>query len=312
MIRCLVSGATGLIGRHAVAALCAAGVDVHAVTRGQADGAPGQGKELGLDLINWHCGDVLDEDFIRGLCTDVKATHLLHLAWSTEHGRFWDDPENETWRLASMRLIKAFQQVGGQRAVVAGTCAEYDWTQLGDGRCREGVTPIAPHTLYGHMKAETLDWLETFAAAHAMSYAWGRVFFLYGLGEDPKRLIPAVAGALARGQEARCSSGTQIRDFLDARDVGGAFAQLLLSDVQGPVNIASGQGISVGEVVKMIADQIGRADLLRLGALPDREGEPAVLVGDVTRLREELGYVPKISLKDGLAEVCARYLKGKA
>lgn len=298
-MRCLVTGATGLIGRHAVRALIKAGFDVHAVARQvPADAA--------MD-ITWHRGDLLVPGEGARIAEAAQATHLLHLAWVTEHGAFWQSPENGAWLDASKALITAFHANGGMRMVLAGSCAEYDWAALGDGVCHEDTTPVNPHTTYGKAKVEAFDWVKTFAAQHDMSYAWGRVFFLYGAGEDENRLVPSVAKALIEGRVANCSSGTQIRDFMDARDVGRAFAEIVTSNVSGAVNVASGEGHTLAEVVSLLASIVGMPELVRLGAFEDRPDDPPVLLADVTKLRRDVGFTPQVSLQDGLVDICRKY-----
>ncbi len=289
MTRILVTGATGLIGRHAVADLVSRGYDVHAIARSV--------PENGAAGVTWHECNLLDPGAPQIIAQEVKATHLLHLAWITEHGAFWNALDNKLWLTVSQRLIGAFLEHGGQRVVVSGSCAEYDWTQLGDGICRENDTPLKPHTLYGQCKVALSNWL---AEQDGVSFAWGRVFLLYGEGEDPKRLIPDVALALLKGQEAKCSSGSQLRDFMDARDVGLGFSALLMSEVEGPVNVASGEAHSIGEVALMLGDIAGHSELIRLGALPDRPDDPPKLLADVTRLHHEVGFIPTVGLREGL------------
>jgi len=282
MTRILVTGATGLIGRHAVAALVSRGLDVHAIARAIPDTSP--------QSVTWHVCDLLKTDQHEALLSSIQATHLLHLAWVTEHGHFWNAPENKEWMQASQNLVKAFQSHGGQRVVMAGSCAEYDWTDLGDGVCKEDQTPLKPHTLYGQVKVDTYRWLSDYTAEKKLSYAWGRVFLLFGAGESPKRLVPSIAQALAAGIDAKCSSGTQVRDFMDALNVGWAFAALVMSPVQGAVNVASGIPRTIGDVAKALGKISGRPDLVKLGALPDREDDPGCLIADVTRLHDEVGF----------------------
>lgn len=295
MTRVLVTGASGLIGKPAVAALVGQGLDVHAVARTVPD--------TSVAGVQWHACDLLAPGAAETLARDVQATHLLHLAWVTEHGKFWTSPQNEDWQAASMRLIEAFQASGGTRVVMAGSCAEYDWTNVGDGVCREGVTPLKPHTLYGQVKVNTENWLAEFSAGTGLSYAWGRVFLVFGDGESPDRLVPSVAKALSEGREAKCSSGTQMRDFMDARDVGAAFAAVLMSTLKGPVNVASGEAHTIGEVVTILGEISGHPELVRLGALPDRADDPHTLIASIDRLRGDVGFRPRHDLREGLVEV---------
>jgi nucleoside-diphosphate-sugar epimerase len=132
--------------------------------------------------------------------------------------------------------------------------------------------------------------------------AWGRIFFLYGPGEAATRLVPSVVRALLEGTPAAVSEGSQIRDFLHVDDVAEAFVALLDGDVQGPVNIGSGNGVAIREVVELAGAAAGRPDLIRFGAVETRPGEPVSLVADVRRLRDEVGFRPRIALEDGLAD----------
>ena len=81
-----------------------------------------------------------------------------------------------------------------------------------------------------------------------------------------------------------------------------ALVALLDSNIEGPVNIASGEAVSVAEVVQEIAHQLERPNLVQLGALPSAEDEPPLLVADVARLRDEVGWSPRYDLASGLAE----------
>ena len=95
------------------------------------------------------------------------------------------------------------------------------------------------------------------------------------------------------GREAPVTDGRQVRDFLAVEDVGDAFAALIDSPITGPVNVASGQPIAVRDLVALVAAAAGRPDLVRLGAVQQRAGEPDELVADVGRLRDEVGWRPR-------------------
>jgi len=279
MARVLLTGARGFIGRHAVAALLERGFEVEAVSSQPLHAAP--------DGARWHRADLTDARRARELVARLAPTHLLHLAWYVEHGAFWTSPENDRWLAASLVLIDAFE---GERVVCAGTCAEYDWSA--GGTLDETRSPIAPATPYGVAKDALRRAAQERLAARGIAFAWGRLFFLHGPDEDPRRLVPSVTRALLAGTPARCTDGRQIRDFLHTSDAARGFAALLASTVEGPVNVASGEPVSVAQLVGWIGEAVGRPELIELGALPSREGEPAELVADVRRLRDEVGFAP--------------------
>jgi nucleoside-diphosphate-sugar epimerase len=88
-------------------------------------------------------------------------------------------------------------------------------------------------------------------------------------------------------------------------DVARAVIKLLDGAVVGPVNIASGDALALAEVVDRVAQAAGGPGLVRRGALPDRSDEPPLLVADVSRLRDEVGFQPAIDLETGIADSVA-------
>ncbi len=313
MKRVLVTGAAGFVGRHAVAALAARGFEIHAMGRTAPDGAHA-----------FHAADLLDPAQRRAAVQAAGASHLLHLAWITTPGRYWQAPDNLDWTAASIDLVQRFREAGGTRAVVAGTCAEYDWTEInrlpraepaspslrprseGDeaairmGQLFESA-PCEPATLYGAAKDSLRRVLAAYAATADLSLAWGRLFYLYGPGETPGRLVGDAARALLAGERLATSEGRQRRDFLHVGDAGAAFAALLDSGVEGPVNIGSGDAVPVRTILEAIGTLTGRPDLIDFGARPLGPTEPACIEADIRRLANEVGFSPRYRLDQGLA-----------
>jgi nucleoside-diphosphate-sugar epimerase len=88
-------------------------------------------------------------------------------------------------------------------------------------------------------------------------------------------------------------------------DVASAFVALLNSDIQGPVNIASGEAITLKDVVERIATKLGRPELLKLGARSTNLQDPPLLLADISRLKDELGWQPSFDIDRGLDETIA-------
>jgi nucleoside-diphosphate-sugar epimerase len=291
--RVLVTGGSGFVGRPALADLAHRGHEVHAVSR-SADPPVIEG-------VSWHRADLADAGAIDALIGALEPEQLLHLAWYVEHGLFWEAPENVPCVEQSLALLRSFAARGGTRVVMLGSCAEYDWT-LDQPQFDERSSPLRPATLYGVAK----DALRRVAACYAhrcgVEFAWARLFFLYGPRESRQRLVPAVIRALLAGEPAETGSGVQIRDFLHVDDVAAALAALLESSVVGAVNIASGEPRTLGEVVDELGRLTARGDLIRRGARADRPDDPARIVATAQRLRDEVGFTPRWSLSDGLAD----------
>ena len=287
--RVLLTGASGFIGRHCLAPLRAAGYEVHAVSS--------QERSTEYLGVKWHRADLLDKAQTDQLVSEIKPTHLLHFAWYAIPGKYPTSSENLRWCQSTLELLRSFADHGGKRAVFAGTCFEYDFRY---GFCNEELTPSSPSTFYGVCKNGTREIVAGFSRQFGISSAWGRIFYLYGPHEPEGRLVPAVILSLLRGQNARCSHGRQVRDFLHVKDTATAFVSLLQSEVEGTVNIASGEPITIRSLAEHIADLLNSRARIEFGAIPTAPNDPPILVADTRRLREEAGWQAKISLEEGL------------
>ena len=299
MKKVLITGGSGFIGRQTIEPLLACGFEIHCV-----------GRDLNLDDANrvtYHSCNLLNAAARAALIKSVRASHLLHLAWVTAHGKFWTSPENHDWVKASIELAQEFSNAGGKRAVFAGTCAEYDW---GHGRMFEDKTPLLPATLYGQSKNSLRESLTVLCPQIGLSWAWGRIFFLYGPHEGPNRLVASVILSLLRGEPARCSDGEQIRDLLHVADVARGFVTLLDSHFVGAVNVASGEESKIRDVVSLIGQKLNKKGLLDLGAIPRSANDPARITADSTRLKS-LGWNPLFDLDKGLDDAIAWWRKQK-
>src|SRR5262245_22263964 len=144
MPRVLVTGASGFIGSRTLAPLRRAGFEVHSLGRK----APAGGRqELAAPTVH-HAGDLFDGAEVRALLARIAPTHILHCAWEVTHGTFWHDPRNLDWVAATLDLARAAADLGVQRFIGVGTCAEYDWSDGGPAPRKE-QDALAPRELYG-------------------------------------------------------------------------------------------------------------------------------------------------------------------
>lgn len=271
-MRILLTGASGFIGRYVLDQLEKDGID-HVIV--------GRSRPLG------YMGDFIEADLLRigdytNMVQRASASHLVHLAWYTEHGEYWNSPLNLRWAEASVRLVEAFCFAGGQKVLAAGTCAEYDWSY---GYCREDHTPLAPTSIYGTAKDATRRMAAAVCSAHQVPFAWGRVFLPYGEGEDNRRLIPSLIEVFQGRRMPFGVNTSAYRDFLYADDVARGFVRLLLSDAAGTYNISSGDPFQIAEVVRLIAGALCKDARIILDLSAERVGEPSMLIGDNKKLK---------------------------
>jgi nucleoside-diphosphate-sugar epimerase len=291
MKKVILTGASGFIGRHTIPFLLQCDYQVHAVFN---DKKPISSNN---DNLIWHQCDLLSAGEQKKLFDTVKATHLLHFAWNVNHKTYLSSPDNRHWVSASMNMVKNFNENRGSRAVFAGTCFEYD---SNSEQYSEETTALRSSSLYGASKIRLHEMINDYTSREDISYAWGRIFFLYGPHEQSTRLVPSIILSLLGNQSARCLHGDLIRDFLCVEDVASAFVSLLESNVSGPINIASGNPVRLEYIVNTISDVLNKRHLVTVEENSLPLIQPRSLVADVKRLNRELGWTPNYDLRQGL------------
>jgi dTDP-6-deoxy-L-talose 4-dehydrogenase (NAD+) len=268
----LLTGATGFVGRQVLRALGERSCRVRPVLR---DGKQNQIAWTAAIETIIASPDIFAESaaWWADVCRGVDT--VIHVAWYAEPGHYLQSPRNQECLLGTLRLAQGALQAKVRRVVGIGTCFEYD---VRAGRLSV-ETPLRPSTPYAQAKMDAFTALSKLLPPQGVEFAWCRLFYLFGEGEDSRRLVPYVRARLRAGEPAQLSSGTQIRDFLDVREAGRMVAEAALGQLQGPINICSGKPVTVREVAEKIADEFGRRDLLRFGARPDSLVDPPCVVG---------------------------------
>ena len=296
-MRVLITGATGFVGSHVTRLLLRAGREVAILS------SPGNSLfrlgDVARQLTRLE-GRLEDREALRPQLADFRPEACLHLAWYAEPGKYLHSPENIPALTNSLWLLEELIRLGCTQVVMAGTCAEYD-TNAGylseDG-------PTRPATVYAAAKLALNLVGQQLAAAAGINFAWARLFYLYGPGEDARRLVPALIKALRKGEAFPATAGEQVRDYLHVEDVAAALVTLAARRAQGVFNIASGVPVTVRQLMETVGEIVGRPELIQFGALPYRNWEPMFVCGDNRRLRA-LDWHMRYTLQEGLRQVAA-------
>jgi nucleoside-diphosphate-sugar epimerase len=294
-MRVLITGTTGFIGSHLARLLVQEEVEVFALIRPRSN--PWRIRDI-LPKLQVVEGDLLhpEQGWIEDLGS-IRMDACLHFAWYAEPGIFLTSPLNLQYLSASLRLAEGLVKAGCQKIVIAGSFSEYD-QELG---YLAEKSALRPNTPYGGAKVALYQALSLWAPREGVELLWPRIFSVYGPTEHEKRFVPAVILAALRGEVTRLTPGEQLRDYLHVADTAAAIWAATKSGLTGPVNIGSGKPVAIGELALNIGAILERPDLIRLGDLPYREGDPMFVCAN-TQLLQSTGWRPKFDLQSGLKQ----------
>ncbi|RON64647.1 epimerase [Pseudomonas fluorescens] len=280
-MKVLVTGATGFVGRHLVAALLARGDAVRAVARNveTAQGMPW------INDVEFVAADIHAAELdVAALTEGIDV--LAHLAWPglPNYRALFHFEHN---LMADYRFIKGAVEAGVRQVLVTGTCFEYG---LQSGPLSESVEP-QPSNPYGLAKHTLHLFLQNLQQEMPFTLQWARLFYLHGEGQNPNSLLAALDRAIdAEDASFNMSGGEQLRDFLPIATATAYLAAILQQrDFDGVINCASGQPVSVRSLVEERLRERGAALNLNLGHYPYPTHEPMAFWAVTERLQQLLG-----------------------
>ena len=213
-------------------------------------------RQCTIDNQNHFCYkiDLLDPNLSLNLL-DFKPDIMVHAAWITTPGVFWESPVNHDWTSASKRIIQEFKASGGKYLVVTSTCAEYSWDT---SKPLSENSKVSPESIYGKSKLELFNWVRDYN----IHFLWARIFFQFGLNEPNGRLIPSLIDSFLAGKEFEVRNWHDVRDFIYIKDVVNVLNILIYKEQIGIVNIGTGNPINIRSIAQIVADFMDREDLL--------------------------------------------------
>jgi UDP-glucose 4-epimerase len=300
--RILVTGGTGFIGTHLVHRLEQAGIAYTGVSHVAPAPTGAGGRWTRVDLNDAAAVDAMvaeeQPDVVFHLAGVLGADRSLAFAERAVQGNF----------LASHHLLTALgRSAQPQRIVLTGSSEEYG---------RQDSLPMTedmsarPASPYSASKAAVTQFALLYHELHALPVVVLRPFVVYGPGQRPPMLVPALMHALARGEPFAMTEGRQTRDFVYVDDVVAALiAAAVAGDAAGEVfNVCSGEERSIREVAELCARLAGAADgALLIGAVTYRLNEVWRLVGSNEKAHRVLDWSPRVRLEEGLRRTWDAY-----
>lgn len=286
-----MTGATGFIGSHCLRRFHPDEYEIHALSL--------ESDPPKIADLCWHSADFFDTARVKEILHAVQPEIFLHLAWVATPGTYLQTSDNFRWLSASVDILPYFYEIGGSYAVVAGSCAEYQWD---NGFLCEDSTPLLPNSIYGACKVSLYHSLRTFCRHHNLSFSWVRIFFPYGPLDSKQKLIPYTIHSLLNNRPAELSAGDQLRDFIYTPDIAEMIHRLLSTPVNGAINICTGKPVRVREVISLIAEQLDKREWVQFGKKAMVKDEAHILAGDDKKWRSVLGDIALTPLEEGIRQ----------
>ncbi|RKG75468.1 NAD-dependent epimerase/dehydratase family protein [Corallococcus sp. CA049B] len=299
-MRVLVTGADGFVGRHACAALRAAGdevVEVHG-PRGE-----------GISSTALHF-DIADEAKVKAAVSEVKPDSVLHLAGFSSVAKSHQNPARvfAVNTMGVVHLLTALRESAPKaRVLLVGSGEVYG--PVAEGTRAAESHPHVPLSPYAASKSAGELAGEQFFRSYGMEVILARPFNHLGAGQDPTFVVPSFAAqirAIALGTVdpvLRTGNLDAIRDFSHVKDVVDAYRLLLLQGEAGQAyNVGSGEGRTIRSLLEEMLQLSGVQARIELDPARLRPSDIPSLVADTGKLRA-LGWAPRLTVADALRDV---------
>lgn len=200
--------------------------------------------------------------------------------------------------LGTVHLLLAVAEIGCERMVVVGSSEEPTVHTTDD-------IPTSP---YAVAKAAASMYARVFHKVYSLPVVVMRPFMTYGPRQEPTKLIPYTILALLRGENPHLTSGRRVCDFVYVLDVvRGLLKVAIQPGLEGKtVELGTGEGTSVRDVVELLVELSGSTARPVFGAVPDRLGEQSQ-IADREATQRLLDWETQWSLRDGLGETVRWY-----
>ncbi|MBI5788353.1 MAG: SDR family NAD(P)-dependent oxidoreductase [Candidatus Schekmanbacteria bacterium] len=301
----LITGADGFIGSHLVETLLAENYNVTAFVYynsfnswGWLDTFPKE-KLQNIEVI---AGDIRDGESVRKAVKNVNA--VLHLAALISIPFSYNAPDLyvDTNIKGTLNVLQACRDQAVERVIVTSTSEVYGTAQYVPINEQH---PLQPQSPYSATKIAADALAESFYRTFNLSLTIARPFNTYGPRQSARAIIPTIITQLLNGsREIKLGSLHPTRDLSYVKDTCKGFLALLncREAIGKTVNIGSGREISVGDLAKLMIDQINPdAKIIHeeMRKRPDKS-EVERLLCDNSLIKQLTGWEPEVSLKEGL------------
>ena len=301
MNKIIVTGASGMIGSDLIDIAIRKNIEVLALVRKNTKKIKNIPKNDLVKVIE------CDIDEIKSLPQMIKNTKydiFYHFAWCATSPFSRDDINEQLNNIVySLDAIKVAAKLGCKKFVFAGSQAEYGLHNE-PLRCDTNESPLNG---YGIAKNTVTKFGRILANQLGIDFCSGRILSAYGIKDNSYTMISTLINKINIGEDMKISPCTQIWDYINSKDVANAFYLIGEKGVNGKAYpIASGEGRPLKyyvETIYRLLDGKGRNVKLNYGSIPPKKNAVTYLVGDISELTKDTGFVPRISFEEGIKEI---------
>ena len=284
----LITGGNGYLGRHLATSLRGAGSVVFIIDK--------NGDETSE---NTFILDITDRELLTNVIYKIHPEIVFHLAASLNRDRNFDsfDEIQSINFNGTFNLLLALKNIDYENFIFASTSeiygsnkAPFIESQIPD--------PASPYSL---TKVFSENLIKTFSKTYDKKFTILRIFNFFGKGMSPQFFIPQMITSLRNNAKFEMTEGEQTRDFLYIDDL--MEAMLLCASViprNETFNVCSGEAVTLKQLVLEMKLRLNSKSEIMFGALPYRSNEVWNMVGDNTKIRESIGFVPKYNFGNGI------------
>lgn len=294
MNRLLVTGASGFVGHHVAAAVAAGGF--------------GETR-----LLAWPAGvDLRDAAAVAAVLDELRPEQVLHLAAQSFVPRAFEDP-TETFAVnvqGTVHLLDGLRRRGFRGRFLYASSGDVYGLVPETGLPVGPAHPTAPRNPYAASKVAAEQACLAFHRAEGFDALIARPFNHVGPGQDARFVLPALVRQvvdIAAGRQPAVIEAGDIdttRDFLDVRDVVGAYAAMLRSGRPGATYVvASGVERRIRDLLTRLCTLAGVEAEIRQDPAKLRPAEQRRMAGDATALRTDTGWAPRFDLDTTLSDI---------
>jgi dTDP-glucose 4,6-dehydratase len=245
-----------------------------------------------------------DIEQVLALLDAERPECIVNFAAQSEVAPSWEHPEHwfQTNTVALARMVNHLRRQNYLRRYLHISSPEVYGTCVGNVT---EAAPMNPSTPYAASKAAADFLLETYRKQFGFPLVSVRATNVYGARQQLFKIIPRSAIYMQLGKKIQLhGGGAAVKSYIHIRDVSrGELAILERGEIGKLYHLSPDRGVAVRDVVRTIAEGMGKRFEDVVQAVEERPGQDAAYVIDSTRARTELGWAPQIGLKEGLGEV---------